>query len=350
MTTASGGWTARLRLDPSAFVAPGAVVVGDVTLGPRSSVWFNAVVRGDSAPVEIGEESNLQDLCVVHEDEGLPARVGARVTIGHRAIVHGCVIEDDCLIGMGAILLSGARIGRGSLVGAGALVREGQIVLPGSRVIGLPGRVVGEVAPEQRERFRESAAHYAALARSYLERGFARPHPAPGRDAGITARDERGLDHLEWAERLGVLAAGPSWVAERLERWPSGRWTRTPGPGRWCALEVLCHLRDSDRDVLLPRLERMLTERHPMIPDVSMRGWEAERAYRDERPEDVLAAWRETRRTVVARLAPLGPDAWDRVGWHSARGPYPLGDMVRAWVEHDLSHRRQLALALGDDS
>ncbi|MGH7732066.1 MAG: gamma carbonic anhydrase family protein, partial [Candidatus Eiseniibacteriota bacterium] len=198
MSRAPGAWTARLRLDPTAFVAPGAVVVGDVTLGARASVWFNAVVRGDSAPVAIGEDSNVQDLCVVHEDEGLPARLGARVTVGHRAVVHGCVVEDECLIGMGSILLSGARIGPGSLVGAGALVREKQVVPPASLVLGMPAKVVGEVTPAQREGMRESAAHYAALAQSYMARGFARPHPATGSDTGVTSRDGRTLDLLEW--------------------------------------------------------------------------------------------------------------------------------------------------------
>ncbi len=170
----------RLRIDPSAFVALGAVVVGDVELGARSSVWFNTVVRGDSAPVTVGEETNLQDLCVIHEDEGLPAVIGARVTVGHRAILHGCVIEDDCLVGMGAIVLSGARIGGGSLIGAGALVREGMVVPPGSLVIGMPARVVGAVGPRHREAIRNGAEHYVALAQSYREQGFGQPaHKGP---------------------------------------------------------------------------------------------------------------------------------------------------------------------------
>src|SRR5262249_5708342 len=134
-------WTARLRLHPTAFVAPGAVVVGDVTLGARSSVWFNTVVRADSDRVEIGEDTNVQDNSTVHQDEGMPALVGARVTVGHRAIIHGCVIEDDCLIGMGATVLSGARIGKGSLIGAGALVKEGQVIPAGSLALGTPARV-----------------------------------------------------------------------------------------------------------------------------------------------------------------------------------------------------------------
>ncbi len=348
MSGAAGDWTARLRFDPTVFVAPGAVVVGDVTLGARASVWFNTVVRGDSAPVTIGEDSNLQDLCVVHEDEGLPALIGARVTIGHRAVVHGCVIEDECLIGMGSILLSGARIGTGSLIGAGALVRENQVVPPGSLVLGMPGKVVGEVTPAQREGMRNSAEHYAALARSYLERGFARPHPLTHSDAGITSRDGRTLDFVEWSRLLAVLTESSKWVARRLDRHPDVRWALVAAPGRWSALEVLCHLRDSDRDVLVPRLERMLTEERPAIPDVNMRGWDAQRAYRSESPRAAHQAWSASRRALLARLEPLSPEDWRRVGYHSVRGPFPLGDMVRQWVEHDLSHRRQIAAALGE--
>ena len=346
MTRTPGDWTARLRFDPTAFVAPGAVVVGDVTLGARASVWFNAVVRGDSAPVTIGAESNLQDLCVVHEDEGLPALIGERVTIGHRAVVHGCVIEDECLIGMGSILLSGARIGTGSLIGAGALVREKQVVPPGSLVLGMPGKVVGEVTPAQREGMRGSAGHYAALARSYLERGFARPHPATHSDAGISAREGRSLDFMEWNRLLAVLAEGPLSVARQLDRHSEARWALAPAPGRWSALEVLCHLRDTDRDVFVPRLERMLTEEQPAIEDVDMGGWDARRAYRSESPRAAHLAWSAARRGLVARLEPLGPADWRRVGLHSVRGTFPLGDMVRQWVEHDLSHRRQIGAAL----
>src|SRR5439155_9776075 len=106
VTERARDWPARLSLDPTAFIAPGAVVVGEVALGPRASVWFNSVVRGDSDRVEIGADSNIQDNSTVHQDEGFPALIGARVTVGHRAVVHGCVIEDDCLIGMGAIVLS----------------------------------------------------------------------------------------------------------------------------------------------------------------------------------------------------------------------------------------------------
>jgi len=232
MSHAPGEWSAQLRLDPTAFVAPGAVVVGDVTLARRASVWFNAVVRGDSAPIALGEASNLQDLCVVHVDEGQPALIGARVTVGHRAVIHGCVIEDECLIGMGSILLSGARIGEGSLIGAGALVRERQVVPPGSLVLGMPGVVVGEVTAAQREGIRGSSAHYAALAESYLARGFARPHPDAEWDTGITDRDKGPQTHEEWSRLLAVLDETPRWVGLRLDRHAASRWANAPAPGR----------------------------------------------------------------------------------------------------------------------
>ena len=125
-------WPERPAIDPSAFIARGAVVVGDVTIGARASVWFHAVVRGDTDRIEVGEGTNVQDHAVIHADPGQPAIVGSRVTLGHRALVHGCVIEDRCLVGMGATVLNGARIGAGSLVAAGALVLEGLAVPPES--------------------------------------------------------------------------------------------------------------------------------------------------------------------------------------------------------------------------
>jgi carbonic anhydrase/acetyltransferase-like protein (isoleucine patch superfamily) len=152
-----------VRLDPDSFVHPLAVVLGDVTTGPRVSIWPTAVVRADSDAIVIGAESNVQDGAVLHTDPGLPMRIGARVAIGHRAIVHGATVEDDVLIGMGAILLNGCRIGRGSLVAAGALVREGTQIPPNSLVVGLPGRVVRETTDEERERIARTVQAYLAL-------------------------------------------------------------------------------------------------------------------------------------------------------------------------------------------
>ncbi len=173
-------WASRIRIAPGVFVAPGAIVVGDVSIADGASVWFNTVVRGDTAPIEIGAQTNLQDLTMVHVDEDEPAVLGARVTVGHRAIIHGCRIEDDVLVGMGAIVLSGARVGRGSLIGAGALVRERQVIPAGSLVLGAPARVVGQVSDAHRAAIARGAAHYTALARSYLERGYGRAVPDAG--------------------------------------------------------------------------------------------------------------------------------------------------------------------------
>ena len=347
-TREPGQWPARLRLHPTAFIAPGAVVVGDVTLGARSSVWFNAVLRGDVDRIEVGEDSNIQDGSVVHMDEGSPALIGARVTIGHRAVIHGCVIEDDCLVGMGAVVLTGARVGAGSLIGAGALVRERQVIAPGTIALGMPAKAAGPVTEAHRAGMRRGFEHYVALGRSYLERGFAGPHPFVGSDLGQSSRPRGPMSFLEWGQLLSVLSESPDWVADRLEREAEDLWRRRPGPGRWSALEALCHLRDADRDVFLPRLGRMLAERNPEIPDVDMSGWESARAYDEQSPAVVLGEWSEARRALLARLAPLARGDWARVGFHAVRGPFPLAEMVRYWGDHDLAHRRQIAEALGE--
>ncbi len=172
-------WPAHLELHPSVFLAPGAVVVGEVRLGARCSVWYGAVLRGDVAPIRVGEESNVQDLCVLHVDEGKPVDIGGRVTVGHRAIVHGARVEDECLVGMGAIVLSGAVIGSGSLVGAGALVREGENVPPGSVVLGAPARVVGRATEKHRAAIERGWRDYMRLSRTYLARGLGGPLKTP---------------------------------------------------------------------------------------------------------------------------------------------------------------------------
>ena len=154
---------AEPALHPTAFIAASADVVGDVTLGPHSSVWYGCVLRGDIAPIRVGARSNIQDLTMVHVDLDTPTYIGDEVGVGHRAIIHGCVIEDRTLIGMGAIILSRARIGEGSVVAAGALVTEGTIVPPGSLVIGSPGRVVREVDGELRARVEMTVNSYARL-------------------------------------------------------------------------------------------------------------------------------------------------------------------------------------------
>lgn len=149
------------------YIAPGAQVIGRVTLGARASIWFNAVVRGDNDPIVIGEDSNVQDGAIVHADPGVPATIGRGVTIGHRAIVHGATIGDNSLIGMGAIVLNRAVIGADSLVGAGALVTEGKSFPPGSLIVGSPARVARALTDSEIAGLRLSAATYVANARRY---------------------------------------------------------------------------------------------------------------------------------------------------------------------------------------
>ena len=154
-------------IHPSAFIAPGAVVLGDVTLGRDASIWYNCVVRGDMAPIVIGEETNIQDLSMVHVDEGIPCTVGRRAGVGHRAILHGCTIADEVLVGMGAVLLNGVVVGTGSVIGAGAVLTEGMIVPPGSLVLGVPARVVRPVDEALAARVRRTWEHYVAEARRH---------------------------------------------------------------------------------------------------------------------------------------------------------------------------------------
>jgi carbonic anhydrase/acetyltransferase-like protein (isoleucine patch superfamily) len=149
-------------IHPTAFIHPAAHVFGDVTLGARASVWPTAVLRADSAAIVVGADSNVQDGTIIHVDPGVPATIGARVGIGHRAIIHGATVEDDTLIGMGAVLLNRVVVGTGSIIGAGALCPEGMQVPPGSLVLGIPGRVVRAVTAEERERI-------ARTVRAYLE-------------------------------------------------------------------------------------------------------------------------------------------------------------------------------------
>ena len=155
------------NIHPSAFIAPTASVMGNVTLGRDASVWYGAVLRGDLDAIEIGEESNLQDGTIVHTDPGFPTRVGRRVGVGHRVILHGCIIEDRCLIGMGSILLNGAVVGTGSVIAAGAVVPEGVRIPPGSVVMGVPGRVVRQADAQLTERIEETWARYVERAREH---------------------------------------------------------------------------------------------------------------------------------------------------------------------------------------
>ncbi len=142
------------------WIAPNASVIGRVTLKKNASIWFGAVLRGDNDPIVVGENSNIQDHAVLHTDAGIPLEVGADVTIGHRAMIHGAIIGAGSLIGIGAILLNGARIGRNCIIGAGALVTEGKSIPDGSLAIGAPARVVREVTDAERAMLAGSARHY----------------------------------------------------------------------------------------------------------------------------------------------------------------------------------------------
>jgi carbonic anhydrase/acetyltransferase-like protein (isoleucine patch superfamily) len=157
------------QLGEGAWAAPSADLIADVRLGPRASVWFGAVIRADNTPIVIGEESNIQDGAMCHSDADFPLTIGARVTVGHHAILHGCTIADDCLIGMGARILNGAVIEPECIVGAGALITEGKRFERGSLIVGAPGRVVRQLTGEEREMLRASAAHYAEKAAHYAE-------------------------------------------------------------------------------------------------------------------------------------------------------------------------------------
>lgn len=153
------------------FIAPNATVVGHVEISQEASIWYGAVVRGDSEKIQIGPRTNVQDLCVIHADPGYPCVIGAGVTIGHTAIVHGALIEQEVMIGMHAVVMNGARIGARSIVGVGCVVTEGTEIPPGSLVLGVPGRIVRACTDVDFERIRNASAHYveAMKAASGLE-------------------------------------------------------------------------------------------------------------------------------------------------------------------------------------
>jgi carbonic anhydrase/acetyltransferase-like protein (isoleucine patch superfamily) len=157
------------QIAPGAWVAPSADLIGDVRVAARASVWFGAVVRADNTPIVIGEDSNMQDGAIGHSDPGFPLTIGARVTVGHQAILHGCTIADDCLVGMGARILNGAVLESECLVGAGALITEGKSFASGSLIVGSPARIVRQLTEEERRALRVSAAHYAEKAAHYAE-------------------------------------------------------------------------------------------------------------------------------------------------------------------------------------
>ena len=150
------------------YIAPNATVLGDVTFGQEISIWYGAVIRADKDRIIIGDRSNIQDNAVLHTSSGHPVLIGTEVSVGHGAILHGCRIADRVLVGMGAIVLNGAEIGEGSLLGAGTVVTEGTKIPPGSVVVGVPGKPIKQVSPEQREHIVKNAGNYWDLARSYF--------------------------------------------------------------------------------------------------------------------------------------------------------------------------------------
>lgn len=157
------------QIAPGVYLAQGAVITGDVTLGADASVWFNAVLRGDSDAIRIGRRTNIQDGAICHADPGFPVTIGEGVTVGHGAIVHGATVGDNCVIGMGAILLNGAVIGANSLVGAGALVTEHKNFPPGALLLGSPARLARMLSDDEIAGLGRSAATYVARAQAYQQ-------------------------------------------------------------------------------------------------------------------------------------------------------------------------------------
>ena len=156
------GIAPELPGEGSFWIAPDAAVIGKVRLAAMASIWFGAVIRGDNEWITIGENSNVQDGAVLHTDPGFPLTIGRNCTIGHKAILHGCIIGDNSLIGMGATVLNGAKIGKNCLIGANALIPEGKVIPDNSLVVGMPGKVIRELPPEHATNLTRSAEHYAA--------------------------------------------------------------------------------------------------------------------------------------------------------------------------------------------
>lgn len=157
------------EVDPEAWIAPGATVVGAVRLGAAANVWYGAVLRADGSTIEVGARSNIQDGCVVHADQRRPVVVGRDVSVGHRAVLHGCTVEDGALVGMGAVVLTGARIGRESLVAAGSVVREAMVVPPRSLVAGVPAVVRRSLTDNELEGLRANARAYLELTETHRD-------------------------------------------------------------------------------------------------------------------------------------------------------------------------------------
>lgn len=160
------------KIHETAWIAPGAIVRGGVTIAEGASIWYNAVLRADHIKISVGKDSNIQDCCVLHGDAGHDIVIGERVSVGHNAVLHGCTVEDDCIIGMGAVVLDLATIGKGSLVGAGSVVSSGTKIPPNSLVVGTPAKVKRQLTPEDVQHNLQNAAEYSVLMReARLEEG-----------------------------------------------------------------------------------------------------------------------------------------------------------------------------------
>jgi carbonic anhydrase/acetyltransferase-like protein (isoleucine patch superfamily) len=321
-----------VRAHPSAFVAPGAVVVGEVTLGERASVWFGAVLRGDLAPIEIGDESNVQDNAVFHVDEDRPARVGRRVVVGHGAIVHGAEVEDGCLVGMGAVLLNGARIGAGSLVAAGALVAENKVIPPRSLVAGVPGKVTAPVSDEMRAAMDRGAGHYVELSRAYLALGLGAALPA-GPGGSIFATMPVAPGELETSGLLAALAAAPAELAAYVAGIeaafsPSAAADRVRGIlAEWAAEE----------EAWAAQVARMQSPDGEAVPPVRLAAGAPIR--------DAAAAFQIARSRTLARLRLLPAQAWMPVPHEAGAARTSLGALVRRRVSADAARLCAIAAA-----
>lgn len=159
-----------MRIHESAYIAEGAVIMGEVSIGEESSIWFHSTVRADRAGVTIGNRSNIQDNTVIHVDEGFPVHIGNNVTIGHGAVIHGCRINDNTLIGMGTVILNGARIGYNCVVGAGSLITQNMIIPDNSLAIGCPAKVMRQVTEEEIRGSRDNAEEYVKEGQEYKNR------------------------------------------------------------------------------------------------------------------------------------------------------------------------------------
>lgn len=317
-----------VQAHPSAFVAPGAVVVGEVRLGERSSVWFGAVLRGDMDAISLGDESNVQDNSVIHVDRGHPTVVGRRVVIGHRALVHGAHVEDACLIGMGSILLTGSHIGTGSLVAAGALVGEGKRIPPRSLVVGVPGRVVGEVSDDMTAAIARGADHYVALSRTYRERGIGSALP-PAAGPSVIERGLAPTDEGEIGRLLEALASMPDRLASRLA-----------GPGDPAAREIVAEWLREQGVLWKPRLDRLLERPFPELPGAESAGGRT-RAGPTDWPGAGERLARE-RAALVARLRELPLADWSRAGVALDGGLITVAEHVRRWAARDAGLLRRL--------